>query len=76
MRVTADARKVDKPVDPPKQMIARHVIIHRKLVKKRALRHLPRIHHRPNLLAHKTSESALWPSNNRVFQHYLMLDDV
>ena len=48
-QLLAEAGEVDEPVDPPQKAIRRHVILDRELVEKRALRHLPRSHHRRSL---------------------------
>ena len=41
-----DIREIDEPIDAPQQMIVRDMILDRELVKQRALRLLPRSHHR------------------------------
>ena len=57
----ADVAKIDEPVDRPQQMIRRHVPFERELVEQRALRHLPRSHHRlrpPSLREDEISDQA------------------
>jgi hypothetical protein len=43
-----DVGKVDEAVDPPQQMVFRHVILDREAVEERTLRHLLRPHHPPD----------------------------
>ena len=45
-QMRADAGEIDKPVNRAQEMILRHERIEIELVKERALRHLPRSHHR------------------------------
>ena len=53
-----DARQIDEAIDPPQQMIRRYVILDRELVEQRALRHLPRTHHRQPFRLSTRTESA------------------
>ena len=69
-QVAADAREVDEAIDCPQQVISRHVVLERELIEQRALRHLPRTHHRRHPLATPSrSESAAHASCNGAFQH-------
>ena len=66
----ADLGEVDKPVDRSQQVIRRDMLFERELVEQRALRHLPRSHHRLHAPpASERMESAINPRNKRVFQH-------
>jgi hypothetical protein len=67
-------RQINKPVNRPQHVIARHILFNRELIKQRALRHLPRSHHRiqsPKITG-KLNQSTK-ASSRRLFQHYLRI---
>ena len=59
----ADAGEIDKSVNRAQEMILRHERIEIELVKERALRHLPRSHHRQIL-----PDPANWISDHAALQ--------
>jgi hypothetical protein len=69
--MVAHVTEIDETVDAPEQMIRRDMVFYCELVEQRALRNLPRPHHRQ--FSHASGEVNQQPSHRSsgVFQHHL-----
>ena len=74
--MVAHITEIDETIDALEQMIRRDMVFYRELVEQRALRNLPRPHHRQ--FSHASGEVNRQPSHHSsgVFQHHLRTADL